>query len=97
MLSAWPGYLFGTHADALQDYTNQFAPVAAAKISAASAREFHVAGEAELERRIRERQIRVVVYRNWVTAPPFARWGAALAAGRYQLVATVQTARIYVR
>jgi hypothetical protein len=95
VLSSWPGYLFGTHARALQDYTNQFAPVAAAKIRPSQARRFHVAAEAELERRIREREVAVVVYRNWVTSPPFAHWDAALRAGGYHLVATVQTARIY--
>jgi hypothetical protein len=97
VLSAWPGYLYGTHAYALGDYTNHFAPVAAAKVSAASAREFHVVSERELERRIRSRQPRLVVYRNWVTSPPFARWDAALRTGRYTLEATIETARIYRR
>jgi hypothetical protein len=41
--------------------------------------------------------VRVVVYRNWVTSPPFARWNTALRAGRYRLVARVQTAAIYTR
>jgi hypothetical protein len=97
VLSSWPGYLVGTHAWAESDYTNQFAPVAAAKISAADARRFHVVTERQLERRIRQREPRIVVYRNWVTSPPFARWDAALRAGRYRLVATVRTARIYTR
>jgi hypothetical protein len=97
VLSSWPGYLIGTHAWALPDYTNQFAPVAAAKISPAERRRFHVASESELEQRIRERDVRLVVYRNWVTSPPFARWGAALRAGRYRLLATVETARIFRR
>ena len=97
VLSSWPGYLIGTHAWALGDYTNQFAPVAAAKISASDARSYRVASEAELERRIRERSVRLVVYRNWVTSPPFARWDAALRAGRYRLLANVQTAAIYTR
>ncbi len=97
VLSSWPGYLIGTHAWALGDYTNQFAPVAAAKIPAAAARRYHVASERELEQRIRDRSVRVVVYRNWVTSPPFARWDAALRAARYRLVARVQTAAIYTR
>jgi 4-amino-4-deoxy-L-arabinose transferase-like glycosyltransferase len=97
VLASWPGYLVGTHAWALSDYTNQFAPVAAARISPERANRFHVVREGELERRIRERSVRVVVYRNWVTSPPFARWDAALVAGRYGLVTTVQTARIYRR
>ena len=95
MLSAWPGYLFGTHADAPQDYTNQFAPVAAAKISRRDARRFDVASEGELENLIRHRHVRLIVYRNWVTSPPFARWDAALRAGGYRLVARVETAAIY--
>jgi hypothetical protein len=94
VLSSWPGYLIGTHAWALPDYTNQFAPVAAAKISAAARRRYHVVSEAELEGRIRRREVRLVVYRNWVTSPPFARWGEALRLGRYHLVAEVETARI---
>jgi hypothetical protein len=97
VLSSWPGYLFGTHAQAYPDYTNQFAPVAAAQLSPARARRLHVAGEAELERWIRARKPRLVVYRNWVTTPPFARWDAALRDGGYRLVAEVETARIFRR
>ena len=97
VLSSWPGYLIGTHAWALRDYTNQFAPVAAAKISAPSARRYRVASEPRLEGLIRERRVRLIVYRNWVTSPPFARWDAALKGGGYRLVARVQTAAIYTR
>ena len=97
VLSSWPGYVLGTGARTVRDYTNQFAPVAAARISAQDAARFHIVTERELERRIRERRVRLVVYRNWVTAPPFARWDAALRAGRYRLVKTVETARIYRR
>jgi arabinofuranan 3-O-arabinosyltransferase len=97
VLSSWPGYLVGTHAWALPDYTNQFAPVAAAKISRAVARRYHVASEGELEQLIRHRRIRLVAYRNWVTSPPFALWDAALRAGRYRLVARVKSAAIYTR
>ena len=97
VLSSWPGYLVGTHAWAVPDYTNQFAPVAAAKISRAAAHRYHVVSEVELEALIRQRRVRLVVYRNWVTSPPFARWNAALRAGGYRLVERVQTAAIYVR
>jgi Glycosyltransferase family 87 len=97
VLSSWPGYLVGTHAWALSDYTNQFAPVAAAKISPAAARRYHVVSESELEKLISHRRIRLIVYRNWVTSPPYARWDAALRAGGYRLVARVETAAIYAR
>jgi hypothetical protein len=97
ILSSWPGYVIGTRAWALPDYTNQFAPVAAAKISTSAARSYHVAAESELEWRIRERRVRVVVDRNWVTSPPFVHWERALRAARYRLVARVQTAAIYTR
>ena len=97
VLSSWPGYVFGTHAEAWPDYTNQFAPAAAAHVSAAEARRVHVASEAELEAAIRARRPRLVVYRNWITTAPFTRWDDALRAGRYRLVATVETARIYRR
>jgi hypothetical protein len=97
VLSSWPGYLVGTHSWALPAYTNQFAPVAAANISGAAARRYHVASEAELERLIRHQQARLVIYRNWVTSPPFAHWDAALRAGGYRLVARVETAAIYER
>jgi hypothetical protein len=97
VLSSWPGYLIGTHARALPDYTNQFAPVAAAKISSSAAHRYDVASEGELETLIRQRRVRLVVYRNWVTSPPFARWGAALRAGGYRLVGRVGTAAIYTR
>ena len=59
---AWPGY------------TNHFAPAAAAHVSSAEARRVHVASEQELEAAIRARGPALVVYRNWVTTPPFARW-----------------------
>jgi hypothetical protein len=97
VLAGWPGYLFGTHAEAVSGYTNQFAPVAAAKVSPREAARVHVLSEPALEALIERRVPRVVVERNWVTSPPFADWEAALRQGRYRLVATVETARIYER
>ena len=97
VLSSWPGYLVGTHAEAWPGYTNHFAPAAAAHLSPAEARRVHVVSEAELETAIRAREPRLVVYRNWITTEPFARWDSALRAGGYRLVATVETARIYRR
>lgn len=97
VLSGWPGYLFGTHAQAVPGYTNQFAPAAAAKASAREAERVHVLSEAAIERLLEEGVPRVVVERNWVTSPPFAHWDAALRAGRYRLAATVETARIFER
>jgi 4-amino-4-deoxy-L-arabinose transferase-like glycosyltransferase len=97
VLSGWPGYLFGTHAQAVSGYTNQFAPVAAAKVSPREAKRVHVLSEPAIEALIRRRVPRLVIERNWVTSPPFADWDAALRQGRYRLVATVETARIYER
>jgi hypothetical protein len=97
VLSSWPGYVFGTHAEAWPGYTNHFAPAAAAHVSPAEARRVHVASEQELEAAIRARRPALVVYRNWVTTAPFARWDDALRAGGYRPVATVETARIYRR
>ena len=97
VLSGWPGYLFGTHADAVSGYTNQFAPVAAAKVSARQAARLHVLSEHGIKRLIERRVPRLVVERNWVTSSPFADWDTALRAGRYRLVATVETARIFER
>ena len=97
VLASWPGYLFPTHARAFPGYTNQFAPAAAAHVSAAEARRIHVVSEAQLEADIRDRRPRLVVFRNWVTTPPFATWEAALRAGAYRLVETVETAKIYQR
>jgi dolichyl-phosphate-mannose-protein mannosyltransferase len=97
VLSSWPGYLFGTHAEAWPGYTNQFAPAAAAHVSPAEARRVHVASEAQLEAAIRARAPRLVVYRNWITTAPFAQWDEALRAGGYALVAEVETAKVYRR
>ena len=97
VLSAWPGYLFGTHATAWPGYTDQFAPAAAAHLSPAEARRVQVVSEVRLEAAILARAPRLVVYRNWVTTAPFARWDEALRAGRYHLAETVETARIYRR
>jgi hypothetical protein len=97
VLASWPGYLFGTHARAEPDYTNHFAPVAAAKLSAAERRRDRVASEQELESRIRAGGARLVVYRNWLTLEPFARWNGALRAGGYRRAATVESAGIFVR
>ena len=97
VLAGWPGYLFGTHAEAVSGYTNQFAPVAAAKVSPREAERVHVLSEPAIEALVRRRVLRLVVERNWVTSPPFADWDAALRQGRYRLVATVETARIYER
>ena len=92
-----PGEVFGTYAEAVDGYTNQFAPVAAAKVSPHEAARVHVLSEQEIERLIRRRVPRLVVERNWVTSPPFAHWDRALRAGRYRLVVTVETARILER
>jgi hypothetical protein len=97
VLAGWPGYLFGTHAEAVSGYTNQFAPAAAAKVSAREAARVHVLSERQLEALIERRVPRLVVERNWVTSRPFADWEAALRRGRYRLVAAVETARIYER
>lgn len=97
VLSSWPGYLFGTHARAERDYTNHFAPAAASKLAPAEARSDVVASESELEARIRARRPRIVVYRNWLTVEPFARWDAALRAAEYRRVATVESAGIFLR
>jgi hypothetical protein len=97
VLSSWPGYLFGTRARAEPDYTNHFAPAAASKLSPAEARRDLVASEPELEARIRARRPRIVVYRNWLTVEPFARWDAALRAAGYRRVSTVESAGIYLR
>jgi hypothetical protein len=97
VLSSWPGYLFRTHARAEPDYTNHFAPAAASKLSPAEARRDLVASEPELEARIRARRPRIVVYRNWLTVEPFARWDAALRTAGYRRVATVESAGIFVR
>jgi 4-amino-4-deoxy-L-arabinose transferase-like glycosyltransferase len=97
VLAGWPGYLFGTHAKAVSGYTNQFAPAAAAKVSPREAGRVHVLSGPAIDALIRRRVPRLVVERNWVTSPPFADWDAALRQGRYRLVATVETARIYER
>ena len=97
VLSAWPGYLFGTHAEAWPGYSDQFAPAAAAHVSLTEATRLHVVSEPQLEAAMRARAPRLVVYRNWVTTAPFARWDEALHAGRYKLVETLETARIYRR
>ena len=97
VLAGWPGYLFGTHAQAVSGYTNQFAPVAAAKVSPQEAARVHVVSEPAIEALIERRIPRLVVERNWVTSPPFADWDAALRRGRYRLVLSVDTARIYER
>jgi hypothetical protein len=97
VLSSWPGYLFGTHAEAWPGYTNHFAPAAAAHVSPAEARRVRVASAAQLEAAIRAREPRLVVDRNWITTPPFVHWDDPLRAGGYRLVATVATARIYRR
>jgi len=63
----------------------------------AEARRDLVASEPELEARIRARRPRIVVYRNWLTVEPFARWDAALKAAGYRRVATVESAGIFLR
>ena len=97
VLSSWPGYLFGTQARAEPDYTNHFAPAAASKLSTVEARRDLVAAEPALEARIRARRPRIVVYRNWLTVEPFARWDAALRAAGYRRVATVESAGVFLR
>ena len=97
VLASWPGYLFGTHARPYPGLENDFSPRNASTISPEEAHRYRLATIADVERAIRARRTRLVVFRLWQTLPPQPDWQGALRAGRYRLLERVGTASVYVR
>jgi 4-amino-4-deoxy-L-arabinose transferase-like glycosyltransferase len=97
VLASWPGYLYGSDAAPVPGMENDFAPHEAGALSLAEARRYRLATAADVERMIRERRVRVVVFKLWHVLPPVPDWEGALADGGYRLLADVDSNRVYIR
>lgn len=97
VLASWPGYVFGTHALPVRGLETDFAPSSASVLTARDAHRYRMATVEDVERMVRERRTRLLVYQNWDVPPPVPEWEASLRRGGYQLVATVDTTKIYAR
>jgi 4-amino-4-deoxy-L-arabinose transferase-like glycosyltransferase len=97
VLASWPGYLYGSHAAPVPGMENDFAPHEAGALSLSEARDYRLATAGDVERMIRERRVRLVVFRLWHVLPPVPDWEGALADGRYRLLADIDSSRVYVR
>lgn len=98
VLTAWPGYLVGSHAVPVPGLENDFAPHAAASLSPAEARRYHLATIAEVERLIHTGSTRLVVPKVWgAIDQPTVDWEEAVARGPYRLQARVGSAGLYQR
>jgi hypothetical protein len=97
VLASWPGYLYGSHAAPVPGMENDFAPHEAGALSPSEARDYRLATAADVERMIRQRRVRLVVFRLWHVLPPVPKWERALADGGYRLLADIESTRVYVR
>jgi len=97
VLASWPGYLYGSDAAPVPGMENDFAPHEAAALSPGEAREYRLATVADVERMIRQRRVRVVVFRLWHVLPPVPDWEGALTDANYRLLADIDSSRVYIR
>jgi hypothetical protein len=96
VLTSWPGYLWGTHAESVPGMENDFAPHDAADLTPERAAELRMATAADVERWIRTGRTRLVVFKLWHTLPPVPDWASAERNG-YRELARVGAARVYLR
>ena len=94
VLSWWPGYVFGTHARSALDTLPP--PDRPTSLSADESRRFDYPTLADVERMIRERRARVIVFRRWYVGEPETDWGEVVRENGYRLVRTRRGAGIYV-
>ncbi len=88
VLSAWPGYVYGSGAVQLSGLENDFAPVIAASLSPERARHYHLLTADGVEQAIESRKPRVVVFKLWHYLTPVPDWEGAIRRGGYRLVYT---------
>lgn len=97
VLASWAGYLYGSHAKPVPGMENEHSPRNSSTISAEKAHRYRMATIADVERWLRERRTRLVVFRLWNTAPPQPRWVELLERSGYERVSVVGTATVWER
>lgn len=93
--ASWVGYVYGTGARPLRGLENAFAPHEAAALTLAEAERYHVASAEDVESAIRGRRVSLVVVKVWHDLEPIPAYERAARDGRYDLIATIETVRIY--
>jgi 4-amino-4-deoxy-L-arabinose transferase-like glycosyltransferase len=86
VLSAWPGYVYGSGAVQLSGLENDFAPVIASSLSEERARHYRLLTARGVEEAILARRARVVVPKLWHYQTPVPDWDGALRRAGYRLV-----------
>lgn len=86
VLSAWPGYVYGSGAVQLSGLENDFAPVISSSLSEERARHYRLLTAHAIEEAIVLRRVRVVVLKLWHYQTPVPDWEGALRRGGYRLV-----------
>jgi hypothetical protein len=86
VLSAWPGYVYGSGAVQVSGLENDFAPAIAASLSEDEARGYRLMTAAGVERTILSRQPRVVVLKLWHYQTPVPDWESSIRRAGYRLV-----------
>jgi hypothetical protein len=86
VLSAWPGYVYGSGAVQLSGLENDFAPVIASSLSEERARHYRLLTARGVEDAILARRPRVVVFKLWHYQTPVPDWRGALRRAGYRLV-----------
>jgi 4-amino-4-deoxy-L-arabinose transferase-like glycosyltransferase len=95
VLTTWPGYLIGTSATPVEGTgLANFVLDVANRSSRQEVVRHGLATTASIERLIRTRRVRLIVFRPWA-ASAGPRWPDVISRSGYRLVRTVGTARIY--
>jgi hypothetical protein len=86
VLSAWPGYLYGSGAVQLPGMENDFAPAIASSLSEDRARHYRLLTARGVEQAIASHRVRVVVFKLWHYQTPVPDWEGALRRAGYRIV-----------
>jgi len=95
VLTSWPGYLFGTHADPVPGLENDFARYAAATLTPADAHRYGLATVADVHESLRTHRTRLVVVKPWHLIGPMPEWDRVSKESGYVLEARIGDVRIY--
>jgi 4-amino-4-deoxy-L-arabinose transferase-like glycosyltransferase len=94
VLAWWPGYLVGSHAESALDVLPP--PDRPTSLSQETSRRYDYPTVADVERLLRERAVRVIVFRRWYVGEPETDWAKVIADSGYRLEQTRRGAAIYV-
>jgi 4-amino-4-deoxy-L-arabinose transferase-like glycosyltransferase len=86
VVSAWPGYVYGSGAVQVSGLENDFAPAIAGELSEEQARHYHLITARGVEEAIVSRRARVIVFKLWHYQTPRPDWEGSIKRAGYKLV-----------